>query len=86
MMTAQAGDEEPRFPSRDDCLESLRQQAGHYGDTWIISGNPYDQESALKVAEFCLLVEQPLTAAVTADGMLNLARRITALEARLGDR
>lgn len=47
---------------------------------WRISGAWYDDGSALKIAELCLLTRQPLTAIGMTDIFLNLARRIDDLE------
>lgn len=72
------------LPTRDECRAMLEEHAdgsripGH----WEISGYPYSDEQALKVAEFCLITGQPLSAIATIDGLLNLARRVAELEER----
>jgi len=69
-------------PSRDACQELLARQAEPAVPpfAWRIDGYPYPEESALELAELCLLTGRDLSAIATASLMLNLARRIADLE------
>jgi hypothetical protein len=69
--------------SREDCQAMLDSSAKKYGDRWIISGSIYGREAAMDIAELCLRSGRELTAVISSDWALSVARRLDALEEQM---
>lgn len=71
--------------NREDCLALLERGARHYGEVWIISGRPYVQEAALRIAELCIRCKRPLSDVISVEWALSVARRLDTLEEQLAE-
>lgn len=69
----------------EECMARLREECRNYGDRWVISGYPYDERRALEIAELSIRFGTQLTAVVSVELMLNVARRLDAIEERLNE-
>jgi len=71
-------------PTQADCT-ALLQNGGRRLHTglWEIGSYAYTEADALALAELCLRLGQPLSAAITARMFLAVVRRLDAVEAAL---
>lgn len=51
------------------------------GRVWTVDGYPYDQDTALKLAEIAVITGQPLTAVATVNTLHSIVTRMAELEA-----
>lgn len=75
------------LPTKAECLKFLLDSKNSIFDpdhrTWLIGGVEYPEDRAVMLAEYCLITGQAMTSLATIEAALNLARRVTLLEAAL---
>jgi hypothetical protein len=69
-----------RDPTALEVKDYLRANGTEHDGRWTIGGVAYFEPAALKISEACLRLGLPLSAVMSTDLVLTLARRINALE------